>query len=114
MHSRVRKAAAWSIRALLAGVLLMPVLVYLTGVEMLGPYSGGSLWRFIGAFFRDLARFEWQTWMLAVAPVMLLAMIWLVRELFRRWGRMAPSEDEYEDPQSPRSPTAPARREPAP
>ena len=39
----VRRDSRWLIAALVFGALLLPVLVYYTGVMTLGPYSHGGL-----------------------------------------------------------------------
>jgi hypothetical protein len=58
----------WLVAALLFGALALPLLVYFTGITVLGPYAHGGA----GA---DLARLRWFSWALALGPLAAVA-IW--------------------------------------
>jgi hypothetical protein len=73
MH--LKRHFAWVVAALVFAALVMPFLVYLTGLKVLGPYSGGGAMRFLGDFYADLARLQPGAWLLLLGPV-LLVVIW--------------------------------------
>jgi len=58
--------------ALLFGAVVLPFLVYATGVETLGPYSRGGAGSFYADFLADLARLRPAAWTLAVGPAALV------------------------------------------
>lgn len=63
----------------LAGLLLMPLGVYLVGQATLGPYARGGMSALLGDWFRSLFRGESAPWMLALGPLAVV-LIW---RLFR-------------------------------
>jgi len=63
-----RRHAAWFLAATLFGGLVLPFLVYYTGLVTLGPYSGGGPWRFYGDFLADLAGLHGAAWLLLLGP----------------------------------------------
>lgn len=65
----------WLLAALLFGLLVLPLLVYFTGITILGPYAHGSVSAFLADFAADLARMRWFSWTLALGPLALVA-IW--------------------------------------
>ena len=71
----VRRDSRWLIAALVFGALLLPVLVYYTGVMTLGPYSHGGLLGFYGDFLASLARLRWSAWSLLLGPAALV-LVW--------------------------------------
>lgn len=73
--------------ALVVGITLMPLGVYYTGVETLGSYSEGGLWRFWGDFFKGLARGGLSWWTLALGPYVLLLFVRAARAAFRLTAR---------------------------
>lgn len=79
---KTRTVVLWLLAALLFGVLVMPFLVYGTGVATLGPYAAGGA----GAFFRNylsaLAGLEGAAWMLALGPVVVVAFWLVLRRVF--------------------------------
>lgn len=50
------------------GLLALPPAVYFTGLEVLGPYQNGGLFRFWGDFFLGLTRGDLPWWLLALGP----------------------------------------------
>jgi membrane protein implicated in regulation of membrane protease activity len=72
MPTSVKRELIWLGIALLAGLLLFPLLVYATGMLTLGPYSRGGAGAFLADFLRSLGRLEWQALALAVAPPALI------------------------------------------
>ncbi|HNR23163.1 MAG TPA: hypothetical protein PKL49_09075 [Steroidobacteraceae bacterium] len=71
-RSPLAREALLALIALIVGVTLLPLAVYYTGVEILGPYSEGGLWRFWGDFFKGLARGGLSWWLIALGPYALL------------------------------------------
>lgn len=69
----LNRDAAWLLGALLLGLLVLPLLVYLTGITVLGPYAHGGAGAFLKDFFADLARLRWFSWALALGPVAVVA-----------------------------------------
>lgn len=65
----------WVLAALLSGAVVLPFLVYATGVETLGPYSHGGAGSFYADFLGDLARLRPAAWTLAVGPAVLV-LVW--------------------------------------
>lgn len=62
------------------GLLVLPFLVYLAGVQSLGPYEGG-LGAFLGSLFGALLRLEAGAWWLLVAGP--YALFWILRLMTR-------------------------------
>jgi hypothetical protein len=70
-----KRDGAWLIAALLFGALVLPLLVYFTGITVLGPYAHGGPGAFLADFLTDLARLHWFSWALALGPLAVVA-IW--------------------------------------
>jgi hypothetical protein len=68
----IRRNISWLVAALLFGALLLPFLVYYTGVATLGPYSHGGPFGFYGDFLSDLARLHLSAWSLLLGPAALV------------------------------------------
>jgi len=68
----IRRNISWLVAALLFGALLLPFLVYYTGVATLGPYSHGGPFGFYGNFLSDLARLHLSAWSLLLGPAALV------------------------------------------
>lgn len=64
---------SWLLAALLFGVLVLPFLVYATGSQLLGPYSGGGAGAFISDHLGALGRLRWHAWALVLGPVAVIA-----------------------------------------
>lgn len=63
----------WLVAAAAFAVFVLPVLVYYTGLAVLGPYSRGGLEVFVRDFAADLGRFRPAAWVLLSGPVVLVA-----------------------------------------
>jgi hypothetical protein len=68
-----RRHWPWLVAAAAFAVFLLPVLVYYTGLAVLGPYSRGGLGVFIRDFAADLGRLRPAAWVLLAGPVVLVA-----------------------------------------
>ena len=71
MHPR--RDTFWLLAALLFGVLALPFLVHLTGLYVLGDYSGGGAAAFFGDYLRGLVTLQWYSWVLALGPLVIVA-----------------------------------------
>jgi hypothetical protein len=63
-----KREATWLAVAAAFGALALPLLVYFTGIAVLGPYSEGGPAAFYSAFLADLARLRWPAWTLVLGP----------------------------------------------
>ena len=81
MPTSFKRELIWLGVALLAGLVVFPLLVYATGLLTLGPYSRGGAGRFLADFFQSLGRLEWQALALAIAPSALILGWRVVRAL---------------------------------
>jgi hypothetical protein len=68
------------------GLLLLPLVVYIVGVEIVGPYEGeGGALGLLTSIFVALARGEWAAWILALSPYLVVQLTRLaVSILWRR------------------------------
>ena len=76
----------WLVAALLFGALLLPFLVYYTGVLTLGPYAHGGPLGFYGDFLADLARLHLSAWSLLLGPATLV-LAWRLAARYVRAGK---------------------------
>jgi len=70
-----KRHVAWTVAALGFAALVLPFLVYFTGLQVFGPYRGGGPLQFLGDFYVDLGRLQPGAWLLLLGPVMLVA-VW--------------------------------------
>jgi hypothetical protein len=105
MSDGTKRELIWVGVAVLAGLVVMPLLVYATGMLTLGPYSRGGAGRFLADFLRSLAGLEWQAIVLAAPPIALVLAWRAIRAV-----RAPRPGDEYVDAGAARE--ASVRREP--
>jgi hypothetical protein len=67
---------------LLFGLLLLPLLVYVVGGLVFGPYAGDGVGQFYGGLFAGLGDGDWAAWLLVVAPFLGISFL---RILTRAW-----------------------------
>ena len=77
---------SWLVAALLFGALLLPFLVYYTGVMTLGPYAHGGSLGFYGDFLADLGRLHLSAWSLLLGPATLV-LAWRLAARYVRAGK---------------------------
>jgi len=65
----------WLLAGFAFGAVALPFLVYMTGVELLGPYGGGGPGAFYADFAADLARLRPAAWTLLLGPAGLI-LVW--------------------------------------
>jgi hypothetical protein len=68
-----RRDKYWLLAALLFGVLVLPLLVFVTGAQLLGPYAGGGAGAFLADHLRGLGGLRWHAWTLVLGPVVVVA-----------------------------------------
>jgi len=75
MH--LKRHLAWTVAALVFAALVLPFLVYYTGLQVFGAYQGGGPMQFLGGFYADLGRLRPGAWLLLLGPVALV-IVWRV------------------------------------
>lgn len=78
---------AW---ALGAGLIVMPMLIYVVGLLTLGPYASGGWWTLLVDVYRGLVRGWWAAWGVVLGPLALIYLIRGARFLYRRYLRSDP------------------------
>lgn len=66
---------AWIVAALAFGAVLLPFLVYYTGVLTLGAYAHGGPLQFVADLYADLLRGSAGAWILLLGPATLV-IVW--------------------------------------
>jgi hypothetical protein len=109
-HSkRLRVELLYVVGGLVAGLILVPGLIYVVGIVALGPYTGGPhVGSFYGDFWRHLLAGTLRTWLLALSPLVMLTTGRLIFAL--RTTKAPPAEPPTETPAQ--SAAAAKRREP--
>ncbi|MBV6423529.1 MAG: hypothetical protein NAOJABEB_01325 [Steroidobacteraceae bacterium] len=87
-HSPLVREAVLVAVALLAGITLLPLAVYLTGRDVLGAYTNGGFLRFWGDFFVGLAHGGRAWWVLALGPYALIMLARGARAAWRQGARV--------------------------
>ena len=85
---QLKRHVAWVIAALVFAALVLPFLVYYTGLQTFGAYRGGGPIGFVADFYVDLGRRQPGAWLLLLGPATLV-IIWrlLVAYAWHRPGR---------------------------
>lgn len=79
----VRREGLIAGAALLVGLLLMPLLVWLAGHVFLGDYANGGPFSLLADFLRGLVRGETAYWIVLAGPYAFLTLGRLLRRLLR-------------------------------
>ena len=84
MISRVPKSVWWLAGSLALGWLVLPVLAYIIGRQIIGPYEGSrGLASYVGSIFSAVAEGQALAIALVFAPALLLG-IWALQGYLRR------------------------------
>ena len=79
----LRGDLGWALAALATGVLIVPPLVWFTGLVVIGPYANGGLWAMLMDMTAALQAGSRAAWVTLLAPLALV-LIW---RLSLRWLR---------------------------
>lgn len=93
-HPRLRRELYILGGGLAAGLILMPVCVYIVGTLTLGPYFSGGWVTFFLDLFKGLFRGWWAAWVLVLGPYALVMFLRGTRQLYRRFLGSAASESD--------------------
>jgi hypothetical protein len=75
MSSVVRREAVWFGIAVAVGLLVLPPVVYATGVKTLGAYARGGLGAFLGDYYAALVMLRPAAWIVAGGPIVAV-LVW--------------------------------------
>jgi hypothetical protein len=76
------------------GLFLLPIVVYLVGVEIVGPYDGeGGAFGLLASVLTAVARGNWAAWMLTLSPYLICQLTRLTVRILRRPRRVTPVTD---------------------
>ena len=75
MSRDVSREAVWLGVAVAVGLLVLPPVVYATGVKTLGAYAHGGLGAFLGDYYAALINLRPAAWVLATGPIVAL-LVW--------------------------------------
>jgi hypothetical protein len=70
--------------ALLAGLLVMPALIYLAGSYTLQAYEHGGVLSLYGDFFKGLIQLRPSCWIVAAGPLVFLSLFRVFRLILRK------------------------------
>jgi hypothetical protein len=83
-HPRLRRELYILGGGLAAGLIVMPVCVYIVGTLTLGPYFSGGWVAFFVDLFKGLFHGWWAAWVLVLGPYALVAFLRGTRLFYRR------------------------------
>lgn len=84
MNERLKLEAAIALALLSFGVLVLPLAVYLVGVQVVGPYSEGEgMLDLATDVWTALGRREIAAWILVLAPYLVVQLARLTRLIWR-------------------------------
>ena len=75
MSTVVRREAVWLGVAVAIGLLVLPPVVYATGVKTLGAYAHGGLGAFLGDYYAALFQLKAAAWIIAAGPI-IAVLVW--------------------------------------
>lgn len=75
---------AFLLGALVFGLLLLPVAIYLVGTLYFGEATAGGLGGFFGSIYAGLTQLDGATWFLVLSPYLLLQVLRGTLFVFRR------------------------------
>ena len=89
MKQKVRNELALALTLVFAGLILLPLAVYLTGQSVFGEYSGAGFWDFYRRLTGDIREGRTLVWFLVLSPYLILMLLRLTFWAFRRAKRTA-------------------------
>jgi hypothetical protein len=70
--------------SLIFSAVVLPLIVWLTGRALLGPYANGGMFAILGDFFALLQTGSIAAWVLLLGPYVLLGLLRIAAALFRK------------------------------
>jgi hypothetical protein len=70
--------------ALLCGIVILPLAIFLVGSRTLGTYAGGDLRGFMTNFFTGLGQGTFAFWTVALGPYVLTVLLRVLLDITRR------------------------------
>ena len=83
-QSRPKFEAITFALALLAGLIVMPLLIYVAGRYTLKEYANGGVFALFADFFKGLVELRPSCWIVAFGPFALLCLLRLFRLILRK------------------------------
>lgn len=80
----LNREVQWLLAALIFGAVALPLLVWITGRSLLGPYANGGMFAILGDFFALLYSGSIAAWVLLFGPYLLLVSLRLATAIYRR------------------------------
>lgn len=76
------------------GLVLLPFVIYLVGIQIVGPYEGeGDAFGLLGSILAAIARGNWAAWVLVLSPYLTFQLTRLGVHIMRRPRRVTPVTD---------------------
>jgi hypothetical protein len=76
------------------GLFLLPFVVYLVGIEIVGPYEGeGGAFGLLASILTAVARGNWAAWMLTLSPYLMFQLTRVAFRILRRPRPVTPVTD---------------------
>jgi hypothetical protein len=77
-----------------SGVLVLPFVVYVVGIEIVGPYEGEhGPFGLLASILAAVARGNWAAWVLVLSPYLIVQLTRLAVRVLRRADRVTPVTD---------------------
>lgn len=76
---------------LAVGVVLLPILIFLVGKGVFGPYEGDGFGGFYGTLGSKLGSGDWVAWFLVLSPYLGVQCLRLTAKLWRIAGNSPPA-----------------------
>jgi hypothetical protein len=86
-HPRLRRELYILGAALVTGLIVMPIAIYVVGTLSLGPYTSGGWTALFADFFRGIFRLWWPAWVVFLGPYALVLFLRGTRLFYRRFLR---------------------------
>jgi hypothetical protein len=81
---RLRRELYFAGGALLVGLVIVPIMIYVAGAATLGDYASGGFWSFLGDFYVHFFTGSPAAWVVALGPYALVLLLRGTRFVMRR------------------------------
>lgn len=86
---RPRREALIAAAAVLLGLLVMPLAIWVAGLLTLGPYANGGFWALLADFLRGLVEGSLACWIVLAGPLLFISLFRLLRHALQRIAQRA-------------------------